>query len=155
VRSDQKESRPPELKQVSEYLRPEGCQKLDGVRVLVVEDDPDTLDVVKFILDQCGAHVLTAASSSEAFEVMERWQPHVLISDVAMPHQDGYEFIAKVRSRRPEQGGNLPAVALTAYARAEDREHALAVGFQMHVPKPVDPEELVAIVARLAGPIRS
>jgi CheY-like chemotaxis protein len=136
-------------------MRPGECQKLDGVRVLVVEDDPDTLELLRFILDRCGAKVMTATSMSEALKVLEHWQPHALVSDVAMPHQDGYEFIRKVRSRGPQQGGSIPAVALTAYARAEDREHALAAGFQMHVPKPVDPDELIAIVARLTGLVRS
>jgi len=122
--------------------------KLDGKRVLMVEDDRDTLDLLRYILERSGATVAIAASTKEALEVLERWEPHVLLSDLAMPEQDGYELIAKVRSR--EHGGNLPAVALTAYARAEDRARALASGFQKHVSKPVDPEELIAVVASLA-----
>ena len=88
----------------------------------------------------------TAASASEALEVLDRWQPDVLVSDLAMPVQDGFELIAKVRSRGPDRGGNIPAVALTAYTRAEDRTRALAAGFQEHLSKPIDPEELISVV---------
>jgi len=131
--------------------RPAERSKLHGLRVLVVEDDPDTLDMLRHILDNSGAAVATAASAGEALDVMERWTPDALISDIAMPGQDGCELICKVRSRGPERGGNIPAVALTAYARAEDRVRALAAGFQLHVAKPVEPEELVAVVASLTG----
>jgi CheY-like chemotaxis protein len=87
--------------------------KLDGKRVLIVEDDGDTLDLLRSILERSGATVAIAASTKEALAVLERWEPHVLLSDIAMPEQDGYELIAKVRSR--EHGRNLPAVAVTAY----------------------------------------
>jgi len=123
--------------------------ELAGQCVLVVEDDPDTLDMLRFMLDTSGATVVTAASAKEALEVLERCLPNALISDIAMPGQDGYDLIAKVRRRGPDRGGNIPAVALTAQTRAEDRERALAAGFQRHVSKPVDPEELVAVVANL------
>ena len=123
--------------------------RLDGKRVLIVEDDRDTLDLLRFILEQSGATVEIAGSTKEALEILERWEPHVLLSDLAMPEQDGYDLIAKVRSR--ERGENLPAVALTAYGRAEDRARTLASGFQKHVSKPVDPEELIAVVASLAA----
>jgi PAS domain S-box-containing protein len=157
ARPPQPENRTPESESNKpvEGTQPEERQKLDDVRVLVVEDDPDTLDMLGFILDQCGAEVITADSTSEALKVMERWQPDVLISDLAMPDQDGYELIEHVRSRGPDHGGNIPAVALSAYTRAEDRIRALSAGFQMHVPKPVDPEELVAVVASLTGRIQS
>ena len=121
--------------------------------MLLVEDDPDTLDMLKFIFDECGAEVITAASAIEALEALERFQPDALVSDVAMPNQDGYDLIWQVRSRGPEQGGNIPAVAVTAYARAEDRERVLASGFQTHVSKPIDPDELIATVASLTGHI--
>ena len=125
------------------------CGTLTGLRVLVVEDDPDTLDLLRFILENCGASITAAASASEALDVLERWQPDALVSDLAMPVQDGFELIAKVRSRGPERGGNIPAVALTAYTRAEDRTRALAAGFQIHVSKPVDPQELVSVLVSL------
>jgi PAS domain S-box-containing protein len=131
----------------------EECGRLDGVRVLVVEDDPDTLDMLKFIFDECGAEVITATSASEGLEALERFRPDALISDIAMPGQDGYELIRQVRSREPERGGKIPAVAITAYVTAEDRVRALAAGFQMYVAKPVDPEELIAVVASVTGHI--
>jgi CheY-like chemotaxis protein len=124
-------------------------QNLSGVRVLVVEDDPYTLEMLKVILENRGAEVITALSAADALKVLERSRPDALISDIAMPDQDGYELIEKVRQRDPEHGGNIPAAALTAYARVEDRIHALTSGFLIYVQKPVDPDELVAVVANL------
>jgi CheY-like chemotaxis protein/anti-sigma regulatory factor (Ser/Thr protein kinase) len=140
-----------ESKQPVERKGHEAGLNLTGVRVLVVEDDPDTLELLRFILDRRGAEVNTAASTREALDVMEHWQPTTLVSDLAMPDQDGYELIGRIRSRGSERGGNIPAVAVSAYTRTEDRIRALSAGFQMHLPKPVDPEELVATVASLAG----
>jgi CheY-like chemotaxis protein/two-component sensor histidine kinase len=122
---------------------------LDGVKVLVVEDDPYTLEMLKVILQNRGAEVITALSGADALKALERSHPAALISDIAMPDQDGYELIEKVRGLRPEQGGDIPAAALTAYARVEDRIHALTAGYLMYVQKPVDPDELVAVVANL------
>jgi PAS domain S-box-containing protein len=141
----------PEPKQLGERKVQEAGLNLKGVRVLVVEDDPDTLELLRFILDRRGAEVNTAASTREALDVMEHWQPTALVSDLAMPEQDGYELIGRIRSRGSERGGNIPAVAVSAYTRTEDRIRALSAGFQMHLPKPVDPEELVATVASLVG----
>jgi PAS domain S-box-containing protein len=132
----------------------QSCDSLTGLRVLVVEDHPDTLELIRFILEKCGATVATAPSASEALAILDRWTPNALVSDLAMPNQDGYDLIAKVRARGPGRGGNIPAVALTAYARAEDRARTLAAGFQKHISKPVDPDELVAVVASLAIPGR-
>jgi len=129
----------------------ERAQTLDRVRVLVVEDDPDTLDVLKFVLDNSGADVVTAASVRQAIDTFEHWRPDVLVSDLAMPEQDGYQLIRHVRSRNSEQGGNTPAVALTAYARSEDQKRALAAGFQMHLAKPIAPKELITALASLSG----
>jgi CheY-like chemotaxis protein len=131
----------------------ENGHRLDGVRVLLVEDNPDTLEMLKFIFSERGAEVITAASVNEALEALERWRPDALVSDIAMPDRDGYDLIREVRSREPEQGGLIPAVAVTAYTRAEDRVRALAAGFQMHVAKPIDPDELIAVVASLTGQI--
>jgi len=128
-------------------------QRLDGVRILLVEDNPETLDMLKFIFDECGAEVITAASASEALEALERCRPDALVSDIAMPNQDGYDLIRQVRSRGPEQGGKIPAVAVTAYASAEDRVRVIESGFQTHVSKPVDPGELIVTVASLTGHI--
>src|SRR5262249_40094654 len=109
------------------------------------------LAMLSFVLEKNGAEVMTAASVSEALGALERSRPDALISDVAMPDQDGYDFIMKVRARGREQGGNIPAVALSSYTRPEDRARALAAGFQVHVAKPVDPRQLVDIVASVIG----
>jgi PAS domain S-box-containing protein len=141
----------PESEVPVESSHPDGCQELKGVCVLVVEDDPETLNLLKFILDQRQAEVATAASAAEALRVLEDSPADVLVSDLAMPDQDGYDLIRRVRSLAPERGGNVPAVALSAYTRAEDRMRALAAGFSLHLPKPVDPGDLVAALARLAA----
>ena len=134
---------------------PEQRRKLQGVSVLIVEDDPDTLDMMQFILDKSGAEVITVKSAREAFKILEHLHPDVLVSDLAMPVQDGYEFIRQLRSMEQDCGGNIPAVALSAYTGVENRIRALAAGFQMYVPKPVDPEELVEVIASLTGLIHS
>src|SRR5262249_19235552 len=125
---------------------------LGGVHVLVVEDDLDTLEMIKVILQNRGAEVVTASSARDALNALEHSHPDALVSDLAMPEQSGYELIEDIRSRGPERGGDIPAVALTAHARVEDRVHALTAGFQMYMSKPVDPGELVAVVANLTHP---
>ena len=125
--------------------------KLLGLRLLVVEDDPDTLDLLSFVFEENGAHVIAAGSVNDALNALDRSRPDVLVSDLAMPEKDGYDLIMQVRSRSSDKGGNIPAVALSAYTRAEDRSRALAAGFQVHVSKPVDPKRLVAVVASLTG----
>jgi PAS domain S-box-containing protein len=154
-RPPQLETRHPESEATRTEWRkgPEECQRLDGVRVLLVEDSPETLDMLKFIFEECGAEVITAASVSEALAALERFRPDALVADIAMPIQDGYDLIRQVRSLGPEQGGKIPAVAVTAYALAEDRVRVLESGYQMHVSKPVDPDELIATVASLTGHI--
>jgi PAS domain S-box-containing protein len=124
---------------------------LQGIRVLVVDDEADTRDMVAAILKSQGAQVEVAASVVEALAALGRVRPHILVSDVEMPGQDGYDLIRQVRRLSPEVGGKVPAAALTAYARPEDRMRALIAGYQIHVPKPVQPAELVAVVASLAG----
>jgi CheY-like chemotaxis protein len=124
---------------------------LDGLRLLVVDDDLDTCEAMSLLLARAGARVATAASVPEAFAAFERSRPDVLISDIGMPGEDGYELIRRLRERGREKGGAVPAVALTAYARPEDREQALAAGYQAHLAKPVDAEELTAVLAGLAG----
>ena len=125
-------------------------QKLDGVRVLVVEDEPDTRNLVRRVLEASQAEVVSAGSAAEALDVLERARPDVVVSDIGMPGMDGYALLAAIRKR--PRGNALPALALTAFARTEDRRRALAEGFTEHLPKPVDPAELVAAVARLAQP---
>jgi len=124
---------------------------LNGLRVLIVDDEPDARELIVTVLGQCGAEVKAVASAVEALEVLEQFQPHVLVSDIGMPGEDGYALIRQLRALDAKQGGEIPAVALTAYARAEDRTQALLAGFQLHVPKPVDPSELAVVVGNLAG----
>jgi signal transduction histidine kinase/ActR/RegA family two-component response regulator len=123
---------------------------LDGLRVLAVDDDVDTLETLRTLLEQHGAEVRTAASVASALEVLDQWVPSLLISDIGMPDEDGYALIRKLRARPPERGGSIPALALTAYARVDDRLKVLSAGFQMHVPKPIEPAELIAVVHSLA-----
>jgi len=125
-------------------------RSLPGIRVLVVDDEVDTLETIETVLTQCGAEVRTAASAAAALEVLERWVPDLVVSDIGMPGDDGYALIARMRARDADHGGHVPAIALTAYARVEDRLRVLSAGFQMHVPKPIEPAELVAVVASVA-----
>jgi PAS domain S-box-containing protein len=134
-----------------ESLPYESGPALDGLRVLVVDDEPDTRELLAAVLKGRGAAVTLAASAGEALEALERETPHVLVSDIGMPGEDGYDLIRRVRALPPERGGNVPAAALTAYAREDDRIRALLAGFQIHIPKPVNPAELAAVVATLAG----
>jgi CheY-like chemotaxis protein len=128
-----------------------GQTPLDGLRVLIVDDEADALQVVAVMLQRSGANTMAAGTANEAMEMMEAWKPDVLVADIGMPVEDGYALIRKVRSRPNEGGGNTPALALTAYARTEDRVRILAAGYQMHIAKPVEPIELVAAVANLAN----
>jgi signal transduction histidine kinase/CheY-like chemotaxis protein len=125
--------------------------RLDGVRVLVVDNEPDALTLTETILVAAGAVVQSCDSAAEGFRVLREWQPDVLLSDIEMPHEDGYTLLHKVRALPPELGGAIPAIALSAYGRPGDRERSISAGFNMHVPKPVDPGELTAIVAGIAG----
>ena len=123
---------------------------LGGLRVLVVDDDPDTREILIVVLSQHGAEVHAAGSTDEGLGVFREWKPNVLISDLGMPGEDGFAFIERVRRLAPEEGGNVPAAALTAYARDEDSERARSAGYQVHIPKPVDPARLATVVAGLA-----
>jgi PAS domain S-box-containing protein len=127
---------------------------LKGIRVLVVDDEQDARETMRQILEHCNAEVETAGSAAEAISCLERWRPDVLLSDIGMPGEDGYELIRRVRELPAERGGQTPAAALTAFARVEDRRRALRAGFQMHLAKPVDIQELATVVASLARGIR-
>jgi CheY-like chemotaxis protein/anti-sigma regulatory factor (Ser/Thr protein kinase) len=122
---------------------------LDGLRVLVVEDDAETRELIKVILQEVGAEVVAVPSVRKAIEALNR-HPDVLVSDIAMPEHDGYDLIRHVRNLHADEGGRIPALALTAFARSEDSRRALLAGFQMHAAKPVEPAELVSMVAALA-----
>jgi signal transduction histidine kinase len=125
--------------------------RLDGVRLLIVDDDEDSRDLIGCILAEQGATVASASTAREALRMLEESHPDVLLSDIGMPDVDGYSFIRRIRSMPASRGGKTPAVALTAYARSQDGERAFAAGFQAHVTKPVDPDRLTAVVANLAG----
>ena len=124
---------------------------LTGLEILVVDDEPDARELINRILSRCGATVETAGSGADALQSIAKKKPHVLIMDIGMPDEDGYSVIQKVRQLPLAQGGNVPAIALTAFARLEDRRRAILSGFQMHMSKPVEPSELIAIVASLGS----
>jgi signal transduction histidine kinase/DNA-binding response OmpR family regulator len=127
---------------------------LSGLRVMIVDDERDARDVIAAMLEHCGAEVIAACSTAEAVDVLAGTangsMPDVLISDIGMPGEDGIDLITRLRGLAPDRGGDIPAIALTAYARAEDRARVLAAGFQRHIAKPVDPSTLASVVARLA-----
>jgi CheY-like chemotaxis protein len=124
---------------------------LSGITVLVVEDQDDARDLITRVLTECDAEVLGASTADEALRAVERDRPDVIVSDIAMPDVDGYELLRRVRALGPAHGGRIPAIALTAFARSEDRTRALRAGFLVHVAKPVEPSELVATVASIVG----
>jgi CheY-like chemotaxis protein/two-component sensor histidine kinase len=131
-------------------LRVSATPSLSGIKVLVVDDDEDAREMLRAALNSYGAEVITTSGASQALDALASENIDVLVSDINMPEIDGYELIRRVRAMKPEQGGRIPAVALTAYARAEDRLRALQSGYQTHVPKPVEPAELEVVVATLA-----
>jgi len=140
---------PPTTRQIrleSSFERP---KQLRGIRVLVVDDEEDSRQLVRAILDDCGCIVTLAGSVAEAMRSLAESVPDLLISDIGMPHEDGYDLIRQVRALPAASTGNLPAAALTAYARTEDRRRVLNAGYSMHIPKPVEPSELVAVVVSL------
>jgi signal transduction histidine kinase/ActR/RegA family two-component response regulator len=124
---------------------------LTGARIVVVDDDPTAVELIKEVLVRAGGEVIECRSADEALQAVRQSRPSVLVSDIEMPGQDGYSLIRKLRALGPEEGGKTPAVALTAFGRPEDRIRSLTAGFNIHVSKPVDPAELIAIVASLIG----
>jgi CheY-like chemotaxis protein len=126
-------------------------RSLDGLRVLLVDDEPEAREIISTVIMRTGAEVTACTSATEALAKLAEWKPDVILSDIAMPDEDGYSFIAKVRSLPRDKGGETPAAALTAYARDVDRRQALAAGYQMHIAKPIGASQLVHMVARLAG----
>jgi signal transduction histidine kinase/DNA-binding response OmpR family regulator len=128
--------------------------KLTGLRVLVVDDQPDARDLLATILHLSGAKVQTSGSVTEAINALITWQPEIVITDIAMPNGDGFELIRRIRELEPEGDGRMPIIALTANAGAEDRIRVLAAGFQLHLTKPVEPDELVVSVASLTGRLK-
>jgi PAS domain S-box-containing protein len=141
----------PESKQLLEAdkISTEGLN-FNGLRILVVDDEPDTLEILRIVLKQYGANVRIAVSAADALVVFHEWKPDLLISDLGMPGEDGFSLISKIRALTEEDGGNIPAAALTAYARDEDRIRAINAGFQIHISKPIEPNRLAAKIAELA-----
>jgi signal transduction histidine kinase/ActR/RegA family two-component response regulator len=133
-------------------VAPAAANPAEDLHVLVVEDDPDARDLLAAVLEHGGLKVRTATTVAEALILLPAFRPDVLVADIGMPLEDGYALMRKVRALPPEQGGCTPAVALTAYARSEDRAMALSAGFDMHVPKPIDPVELLLTVTNLGRP---
>ena len=125
--------------------------ELNGIRVLIVDDDADTCEMLTYVLNQFGATSKTSKSVSEAFDSINDWKPDVLLTDINMPGEDGYALISRLRSLTPEKGANIPAIALTAMARPEDNEQAISAGFQLHLAKPVNIKELARAIVRLTG----
>jgi len=125
--------------------------ELEGLKILVVDDEPGTCDMVSVSLEQCGSTVRTSTSAAGALSLLADWKPDVLVADISMPEMDGYELIRRIRALGDGDGGKISAVALTAMARVEDRLKALTAGYQMHVAKPVELEELRAVVASLVS----
>jgi CheY-like chemotaxis protein len=123
---------------------------LASIRVLVVEDDPDAAEFVTNLLQSHGAEVVSAASAREALEAVAQSRPDILISDIGLPEMDGYQLIEEIRKMDVAHGGGIPAVALTAFARSDDRTRALRAGYQTHLAKPIESTELVATVASFA-----
>jgi CheY-like chemotaxis protein len=129
---------------------PAARRDLQGIRVLVVDDEADARALLRAVLEERGAAVTTASSAPEAFAALAATRPHVILSDIAMPGEDGYALMRRIRALLPEHGGRTPAIALTAYASADDQKRAFTAGYQLHVAKPVDAGELAGIVASLA-----
>ena len=144
--------RPPRMHQQGHQDgAPEGAPRLPATRVLVVDDDPDAVELVHELLTSAGAVVETAHSAREALETLARFHPDVLVSDIGMPEVDGFGLIRRIRALEASNGGRTPAVALTAYASVDDADRCLASGFQGHLAKPVDPDQLVRVLANLVG----
>jgi hypothetical protein len=124
---------------------------LGGLRILVVDDELDSRELITAILTRCGSEVRCSESAAEALQAFREWKPDLLVSDIGMPKEDGYSLIRKLRKMRAKWAKEIPAVALTAYATVEDRTRALDAGFQVHVAKPLEPEALVRSIAGAAG----
>ena len=132
----------------------DGSPNLTGLKILVVEDDNDTRELLRILLETQGGTVSAASCVADALTSFDQSRPDVLVADIGMPDYNGYTLIGRVRARDRERGSIVPAIALTAYATAIDRDTVLSAGFQVHMPKPFDPEQLVSVIADLANQYR-
>jgi len=144
-------SQKPAAENQSNGIRPEFSNILNGLRILVVDDEADSRDVVNAILTRCGGEVRCCESTEKALEVFREWKPDLVVSDIGMPIEDGYSLIKKLRKLRTKGAKQVPAVALTAYATKEDKARALEAGFQMHLPKPIEPGALIQTIVTVMG----
>jgi len=146
---------PPAAELEEPVMRPatlaSGMPLANGLRVLAVDDDADTLDLFRQVLETHRAEVRTAARIADALDVVQRWRPHVVLCDIEMSGEDGYAFVQRLRELPADRGGTTPAIAVTAHVRAEDHVRVLTEGFQLHVTKPVEPADLVAVIATVTG----
>ena len=130
-------------------------RELEGLHVLVVDDEADARELVAELLGQCNVKVSLASNVRDALRLVESARPTIIVSDIGMPEEDGYVLIRELRALPSSKGGNTPAIALTAYVRAEDRTRTLVAGFNTHLPKPVEPAELLAVLASLTAVLRT
>jgi CheY-like chemotaxis protein len=132
-------------------IQPELSRTLEGLRILVVDDEADARDVMSAMLTSCGGEVKCCESTAEALQAFREWKPDLLVSDIGMPVEDGYMLIKKLRKLRLKAARQIPAIALTAYATKEDKARALEAGFQVHIPKPIEPATLIRSIATVMG----
>src|SRR5262249_42726483 len=137
--------------QLEDLSTPPAPKRLDGVRVLVLDDDADTRELLSVALTTSGAEVTTCQSSTDALAEIKRQKPDCIVSDVGMPGEDGYSFMKKLRALKKNDGGEIPAIALTGFAGADHKTLADAAGYQAHIPKPVELAELTSEIARLTA----
>ncbi|HEY6121393.1 MAG TPA: response regulator, partial [Pyrinomonadaceae bacterium] len=135
----------------AKYFGTNYAKILEGIRILVVDDEADSRDLLRAILTRCGSQVKCSESAAEALKAFKTWQPDVIVTDIGMPVEDGYCLIKKLRKLRSKRAREIPAVALTAYATSEDRARVLSAGFQIHLAKPIEPRQLVKSIAAAAG----
>jgi CheY-like chemotaxis protein len=129
----------------------DGELNLQGLKVLVVDDNLDNLQLSTFLFESCGAAVTAVSSASDAFQVCVERQPDILVSDIGLPDESGYTLIRRIRELSVEEGGQTLAIALTGHTQESDRKQSLAAGFQQHLSKPVDPDELLQAVLELTS----
>jgi CheY-like chemotaxis protein len=128
--------------------------RLDGIRVLIVDDEADNRDVIAAIAQRCGAEVMCTATAASGMDVLRRWLPDMIVCDIALPDVDGCAFLERVRALAPEEGGRTPALALTVLSARGEQERILAAGFQSYRQKPIEPADLAHDIARLAASAR-